>query len=750
MRPNIDDLQPAHVAAGVGGAEREFLAVCLGVFDDAKLRQHVQGLLEKVWTKVQRADPKVGASVEKSAKRWRDSDLSDDQLRALLWIRLRRGLRLGTGVTRSVRGVEHLADELVAAGLKWQGDSASGGAHRMVSKVRDAFRRARRDDDPVEPPPKTLGNLVEPLFQVMLKRALGEDADAMPEQDQKRLATDIVAGLDEKEKQELLREAGETDVQRAIVKLAVGGGAHGSFAMAVGTAGFAPYILAAQASAFIPMVSGPALVSLVSVVANPVVVVGTAVGFGAYLTRKANERAAAQVALTLIALLACDGMARSRDALENLVASFGTIPELPEEDFADPKEATQYREAWTRLQADTWLATPRPRTTLADEWERTNLGRDSVAIGAASIGDVIYSLAAIDPQVVAAADFSSSATIENSFDFATELLKKAQPSWSERAGVDLAAHEGDIARLKGFTMEQLAATKLVDEGHVVELPDNPNEPGWDLLVDGERFQVKCLAESSGLREHFEQYPEIPVLANSDLIDEWETWPGAWKEKVFFIEGHTNEVVEGVVRRSRAEGVDLADSDVPEIALAYVAARNAWRLKKGEVTAGQAMSHLLMEGSARAGLAVVGGIAGTSVGFLLLGPAGALVLGNVAPVVAQGAVSSLIGRIRERFGQTADEGREARSEALCAAVTTAIDRKLSILRTKYRQVGDGTAGRYVRRRLLDEARHLDECQDRLLALSTGDRRGTDRAVLRIATQSVHPGCYQAPLARLLTD
>ena len=747
MKPSIDDLQPAHVAAGVGGAEREFLAVCLGVFDDANLLKHVQGIPKRVWKRVRLADPKVGASVEKGAKRWRDSDLSDDQLRALLWIRLRRGLRLGTGVTRSVRGVEHLA-----AGLEWQGDSASGGAHRMVSKVRDAFRRARRDDDPVEPPPKTLGNLVEPLFQVMLKRALGEDADAMPEQDQKRLATDIVAGLDEKEKQELLREAGETDVQRAIVKLAVGGGAHGSFAMAVGTAGFAPYILAAQASAFIPMVSGPALVSLVSVVANPVVVVGTAVGFGAYLTRKANERAAAQVALTLIALLACDGMARSRDALENLVASFGTIPELPEEDFADPKEATQYREAWTRLQADTWLATPRPRTTLAGEWERTNLDRDSVAIGAASIGDVIYSLAAIDPQVVAAADFSSSATIENSFDFATELLKKAQPSWSERPGIDLAAREGDNARLKGFTMEQLAATKLVDEGHVVELPDTPNEPGWDLLVDGEQFQVKCLADSSGLREHFEQYPEIPVLANSDLIDERETWPEAWKEKVFFIEGYTNDVVERVVRSSYAEGVGLADSDVPVIALAYVAARNAWKLRKGEVTAGQAMSHLLMEGSARAGLAVVGGIAGASVGFLLLGPAGALVLGNTLPMAAQSGARPLIDGIRARFGQKADEDREARSEALCAAVTKAIDRKLSILRTKYRQVGDGTAGRYVRRRLLDEARHLDECQDRLLALSSGDRRGADRVVdaLRIATQSVHPGCYHAPLARLVTD
>ncbi len=97
------------------------------------------------------------------------------------------------------------------------------------------------------------------------------------------------SGLDEDERQALLREAGERDVERALVKLAAAGGAHGSFALAVGATGFAPYILAAQASAFMPMVSGPALVSLVSVMANPMVVVGAAVGLGAYLTRKAKE-----------------------------------------------------------------------------------------------------------------------------------------------------------------------------------------------------------------------------------------------------------------------------------------------------------------------------------------------------------------------------------------------------------------------------------------------------------------------------
>ena len=40
--------------------------------------------------------------------------------------------------------------------------------------------------------------------------------------------------------------------------------------------------------------------------------------------------------------------------------------------------------------------------------------------------------------------------------------------------------------------------------------------GWDILVDGQPFQVKCLADPSGLEEHFKNYPEIPVFANSEL------------------------------------------------------------------------------------------------------------------------------------------------------------------------------------------------------------------------------------------
>ena len=103
------------------------------------------------------------------------------------------------------------------------------------------------------------------------------------------------------------------------------------------------------------------------------------------------------------------------------------------------------------------------------------------------MGDLLYSLAAIDPHVVAAADFSSKEDVANSFDFAAHLLGRMADRWHVRESFD-----GLVSSQKGFVMEQLVAAKLATDGHAIEFPDASNQPGWDLIVDGQPFQVKCL------------------------------------------------------------------------------------------------------------------------------------------------------------------------------------------------------------------------------------------------------------------
>jgi hypothetical protein len=51
--------------------------------------------------------------------------------------------------------------------------------------------------------------------------------------------------------------------------------------------------------------------------------------------------------------------------------------------------------------------------------------------------------------------------------------------------------EGHLNQLQGYVFEQIAAHSLRESGAVVQLPDSSNNPGWDLLVNGEPVQAKC-------------------------------------------------------------------------------------------------------------------------------------------------------------------------------------------------------------------------------------------------------------------
>src|SRR5699024_11895106 len=85
--------------------------------------------------------------------------------------------------------------------------------------------------------------------------------------------------------------------------------------------------------------------------------------------------------------------------------------------------------------------------------------------------------------------------------------------------MDAAAHLGAISNLKGYVAERVVAAQLIEQGHAVEFPDAANEAGWDISVDGVRFQVKDVGSLSGLRRHFDHGYDYPVIANDELADD---------------------------------------------------------------------------------------------------------------------------------------------------------------------------------------------------------------------------------------
>ena len=121
---------------------------------------------------------------------------------------------------------------------------------------------------------------------------------------------------------------------------------------------------------------------------------------------------------------------------------------------------------------------------------------DNAAIAGLTLSDFIYDMAAIDPRVIEATDFARKADISDVFQFSlfAESLR----------GLSEASFRGHHANLTGYTAERLVASQLVKDGHVVEIPDSASQPGYDLLIDGNEFQVKCV-EPRLLRI----YPDLP-------------------------------------------------------------------------------------------------------------------------------------------------------------------------------------------------------------------------------------------------
>ena len=146
------------------------------------------------------------------------------------------------------------------------------------------------------------------------------------------------------------------------------------------------------------------------------------------------------------------------------------------------------------------------RTTLVPVEPST----ESMVVGGLTVADIVYHAAAIEPEVLRAADYSRTEDLSGLFEFGVFADRVRDLGGDAIAGAE--------NHLRGYVAEQIVATRLEEQGHQVELPDAANNAGFDLIVDGTPCQVKCLGDVQGLIEHFERYPAIPVYVNAELAD----------------------------------------------------------------------------------------------------------------------------------------------------------------------------------------------------------------------------------------
>jgi hypothetical protein len=491
-------------------------------------------------------------------------------------------------------------------------------------------------------------------------------------------------------------------------------------------------------------------VSLVSVLSNPfTVIVGS--GLAVYgLGRRAATQARVAIAARVISLLTVQGLGAGQQGIRQALAAFATVPTLNADTGLEPELLNGYQNDWDSIEpiASKPLREPALRTRRAMEQPfdpLTHTERDNAAIMTGlTVGDIVYNIAAINPVVLEATDFARIEELAGTpafAEYAQDLLSRTP-----------AALTGAVSNIKGYVAEFLAAAQLSAAGHMVSMPEHSNEAGWDLLVDGEKYQVKFHHSLQGIRDHFERY-DYPVIANTELVD---SIPEELADRVLFVDGLSNELVTGITESSLTAGADLMDPGVPAGALVISALRGMQQWQVGQISSAQVLEQVMLDGAVRVGLAAAGKVVGASAGLLLFGPAGAWVFAAGTPIIAQSQTRRVINLTREYLATPAvrdwREASHAAIDNLCLRLKVLVSARRGQLLEKYRQTPRDTVGSYVRWRLADDGRFLAECGKQLDMLTAEQYPAPEHRFAELgrwlAASGVYQGGYQTELRSVI--
>lgn len=115
-----------------------------------------------------------------------------------------------------------------------------------------------------------------------------------------------------------------------------------------------------------------------------------------------------------------------------------------------------------------------------------------------------------------AAAIASSEQATSALENLPDAFEKVDIGANQSFNLNEAQQIGYESWLKGQIGEAVAADILTIQGHHIEFASTPNQPGWDLIVDGIPMNVK-VGESAvaNISEHFEKYPHIEVITDQE-------------------------------------------------------------------------------------------------------------------------------------------------------------------------------------------------------------------------------------------
>jgi len=516
----------------------------------------------------------------------------------------------------------------------------------------------------------SLEEMISYIFQELFNDMSKQFNDKNNE-DKEKIAQNIFQTIKEmpKEQQDKLKEELKVDeLSEDIVMKAIAAGTFGAaFAATISIAGFSAYTFATSALASmaglvgvgLPFGAYSGLTSVIAVLSNPLFLIGS-IGFLIYiLNSKSNESIRNRLSpmiITLISVLSAKSenyLCTSEKHINNynkIMLDFKEANEYKIEVMQDKilglKDITLEKQSVFNLSniPSSTLATcdssmeflnqPIVQISLHDRLQSI-IGKSyneyskeiNFSIATLTVGDLIYDMSRIDPLVIESVDFARKDDIADMFSFAY---------FSERIDIESV---GNISQLKGYVAERLVAQQLQSQGYEVEFPELSNQPGYDLLVNNEPFQVKCGESESLVNTHFEKYPDIPVLVNEELGQFFIN-----NDKVFPIEGVRNDEITQLTIDNLESASEIIDYEIPLITIAIVSGKNIFSVFQNKIDIENAIGKTVEESTTR----IVGGLTGSQL-FMLGGmiwmPAAAVVGGAVGAVLGSITITKLVDKLK---------------------------------------------------------------------------------------------------------
>ncbi len=326
---------------------------------------------------------------------------------------------------------------------------------------------------------------------------------------------------------------------------------------------------------------------------------------------------------------------------------------------------------------------------------------DAVAQGTWAGATVLHDFAQVDDSVYEA----MSQLAGQQLDSIADLNGYLDAKW-DSASLGESLPEGALRKLMGHLAEPMVKDHLEDHGIRVAMPEDSNQAGWDLILNGEHnVNVKTMSDFSSLAHHFDKYPDIPVvvpgdmagipgdaiwLDHADAMDALGDRVAAGHEHIVLVDpdlSHADAMDHADAVGDAAMGhVDLA-AGIPVFTAVMCGIREFQLLKKDDTDMGHALKHIGLDvggtglgglGGAKAGAAIGTMIApgvGTAIGGVIGSIAGALFGRKLTNSIKEAPFDEALATYRA----TSDDAKRRAGEVEASA-KAAYDRKVREERT----------------------------------------------------------------------